>query len=328
LVFDNSDATKGLAFDVGTNVPTSSTVTLTVPAASGTIARTETFAAPPAIGNTTAAAGTFTTLTANNGTQTTSVPVLDLAQTWNASGTTFSALRVNVTNTNSAAASLLMDLQVGGTSRFAISRQGLFSILGTDGQYPTFDIQAAADASEGEVFRFRRIGAPFRYNSWVNRNVANVGSEQYMIFRISAGTGNNADQVDALTLTGQAWAGIGLKTPTANLTVANGANATTAHFYNTFTSATNHERGFLRWSSNVFQIGTEKGSGGGTARALEIRTDNVARINIGAAGEIGFFGAAAAAQPAAVADATDAASTQARLNDLLARLRTLGLIAT
>jgi hypothetical protein len=40
LVFDNSDATKGLAFDVGTNVPTSSTVTLTVPASSGTIALT------------------------------------------------------------------------------------------------------------------------------------------------------------------------------------------------------------------------------------------------------------------------------------------------
>jgi hypothetical protein len=38
LVFDNSDATKALAFDVGTNVPTSSTVTLTVPASSGTIA--------------------------------------------------------------------------------------------------------------------------------------------------------------------------------------------------------------------------------------------------------------------------------------------------
>jgi hypothetical protein len=40
LVFDNSDATKALAFDVGTNVPTSSTVTLTVPASSGTIALT------------------------------------------------------------------------------------------------------------------------------------------------------------------------------------------------------------------------------------------------------------------------------------------------
>jgi hypothetical protein len=40
LVFDNSDATKAMAFDVGTNVPTSSTVTLTVPASSGTIALT------------------------------------------------------------------------------------------------------------------------------------------------------------------------------------------------------------------------------------------------------------------------------------------------
>jgi hypothetical protein len=38
LVFDNSDATKAMAFNVGANVPTSSTVTLTVPASSGTIA--------------------------------------------------------------------------------------------------------------------------------------------------------------------------------------------------------------------------------------------------------------------------------------------------
>jgi len=65
LIFDNTDPTKAAKFDVGTNVPTSSTVTLTVPASSGTIARTETFAAPPAIGSTTPAAGTFTTLTAN-----------------------------------------------------------------------------------------------------------------------------------------------------------------------------------------------------------------------------------------------------------------------
>jgi hypothetical protein len=40
LVFDNSDATKAMAFNVGANVPTSSTVTLTVPASSGTIALT------------------------------------------------------------------------------------------------------------------------------------------------------------------------------------------------------------------------------------------------------------------------------------------------
>ena len=99
--------------------------------------------------------------------------------------------------------------------------------------------------------------------------------------------------------------------------------------------------------------------GGATARGLELRTDNTARLTIGSAGtvtlnttlaadaqnistdtttgtkigtgttqKIGFFNATPVVQQAAVADATDAASTQARLNDLLARLRTLGLIAT
>jgi hypothetical protein len=54
------------------------------------------------------------------------------------------------------------------------------------------------------------------------------------------------------------------------LGLRNAANAQTFNIYNTFTSATNHERGFMRWSSNVFQIGTEAGSGGGTARAFEL----------------------------------------------------------
>jgi hypothetical protein len=225
-------------------------------------------------------------------------------------------------------------------------------------------------------------------------------------------------------------------------------NAQTFNIYNTFTSATNHERLRLAWSSNVAIIGTEKGSGGGTARALALQTDGTTRMTVGTDGfvgigvtaerplhiqgsaafgrmdrqgangpawlmirmatgttvssswlfgpatgvasvanddfaiidygtftsgtsgtqrltiaksdgqltvngnlnlstkdlvtdtttgtkigtgttqKIGFFNATPAVQPAAVADATDAASTQARLNDLLARLRTLGLIAT
>jgi hypothetical protein len=45
-------------------------------------------------------------------------------------------------------------------------------------------------------------------------------------------------------------------------------------------------------------------------------------------GNAGFWNHATAAQPAAVADATDAASVILRLNDLLARLRGVGIIAT
>jgi len=70
----------------------------------------------------------------------------------------------------------------------------------------------------------------------------------------------------------------------------NGLNAQTFNIYNTFTSATNHERGFLRWSSNVFQIGTEKGSGGGTARNLEFATDGTSRWTIDTAGRLYLTG--------------------------------------
>jgi hypothetical protein len=75
--------------------------------------------------------------------------------------------------------------------------------------------------------------------------------------------------------------------------------------YNTFTSGTNHERGFLCWSSNVFQIGTEKGSGGGTARALEFQTDGVTRMTVGTNGNVGI-GIAGPSHPLQVIGSCDA----------------------
>ena len=61
---------------------------------------------------------------------------------------------------------------------------------------------------------------------------------------------------------------------------------------------------------------------------IVLGTTTGSKIGTGATQKLGFYDATPVVQPAAVADATDAASTQARLNDLLARLRTLGLIAT
>jgi hypothetical protein len=62
------------------------------------------------------------------GTVTTSSPVIDAAQTWNAVGTTFTGLKFNATDTASAAASLLMDLQVGGASRFSVTKAGTVTV--------------------------------------------------------------------------------------------------------------------------------------------------------------------------------------------------------
>jgi hypothetical protein len=53
-----------------------------------------------------------------------STPVLDLTQTWNQITTTFTGLKLNVTDTNSASGSLLLDLQVGGTSKFSVTKSG------------------------------------------------------------------------------------------------------------------------------------------------------------------------------------------------------------
>jgi hypothetical protein len=202
--------------------------------------------------------------------------------------------------------------------------------------------------------------------------------------------------------------------------VNGGTTAGPFRLYNTFTDASNYERGFMRWDSNNFDIGCEAagtgtlrnvriktnatsgvsgagyiefgGSGiintiksvGGTANgALYIYSQSTLRMLIGGSSgtqfyqlifpsgngaldigrtgnrwrdvfcrsvdltgdlilttatgtkigtattqKLGFFNATPVVQQAAIADATDAATAITQLNDLLAAMRTLGLIAT
>jgi len=58
------------------------------------------------------------------GTVTADTPVYDATQTWNAGAVTFTGLKFNATDTASAAASLLLDLQVGGASKFKVQKDG------------------------------------------------------------------------------------------------------------------------------------------------------------------------------------------------------------
>jgi hypothetical protein len=393
-LYDGTTPSKELKFDLS-GISTSTVRTLTAPDASGRIQ-----IEGQAIGNTTPAAGTFTTLTANNGTQTTSVPVLDLAQTWNNAATTFVSLNLNVTETAAGGNSLLFRLQRGGTTLFSIDRTGA-----CPQDFQANSLRTTDTNTSGAIYKTINSGS-YEWSSTTSR----FGASDVILRRDAAGV----------------------------LAQYNGTNAQELRIFNTFTSSTNHERGFLKWSSNVFQIGTEKGSGGGTARNVEILTDNVWRLRVQSEGlllsgngprvyfgnplisgdaesnlsldlqpfgagnviirsgllkmngttasfpalkrnsttlevrlandsafaplscaaltlngnldastrdvvtdtttgtkigtgttqKIGFFNATPVVQQAAVADATDAASTQARLNDLLARLRTLGLIAT
>jgi hypothetical protein len=50
--------------------------------------------------------------------------IYNLADTWGDGATTFTAIKMNVTDTASSASSLLMDLQVGGASKFKVNKDG------------------------------------------------------------------------------------------------------------------------------------------------------------------------------------------------------------
>ena len=64
-------------------------------------------------------------ISAVQGTLTSSLPAYHSTATWNSGGTTFTNIFSNVTDTASASASKLMDLQVGGASKFEVRKDGL-----------------------------------------------------------------------------------------------------------------------------------------------------------------------------------------------------------
>lgn len=65
------------------------------------------------------------------GTITTDQPIFNGTATWNAGGITFNGIKTNITDTASASASKLLDLQVGGVSKISVDKSGNASIAGT-----------------------------------------------------------------------------------------------------------------------------------------------------------------------------------------------------
>jgi hypothetical protein len=330
------------------------------------------FAAPPAIGNTTAAAGTFTTLTANNGTLTASAPAGTFSQTWDdqavfdasISGTTMTVtavtsgtLRVGMLLTGVVSAGTTitaLGTGTGGTGTYTVSISQTRASNTMTGTLNVFagallvNVDSAATLSNAPVFNARVNGSSVfqvMRNGQIRPAYSNDGANVTVALG-SNNTGFYDGGATALrlgiggTLT-QTWTSAGIVTirganPEYSLFGASlmkdgndilaqrrsdANNPQTFRIYNTVsgTNNVNFERTNFRWASNEFILDAEAG-GTGTLRGIKLGSATSSLL--------GFFGATPVVQQAAVADATDAASTQARLNDLLARLRTLGLIAT
>lgn len=136
------------------------------------------------------------------------------------------------------------------------------------------------------------------------------------------------EQVEKLTVTGDLTLGSSstlqwstdLKLVRVDANVLAQRNSTTAQelqVTNTFTSTTSYEIGKAEWASNVFRVGTEKGSGGGTARAMALVTDDTNRLDIGATGAVmvrgGNFALVVKRTPATVTTAGDTTYSAANM---------------
>ena len=189
---------------------------------------------------------------------------LDIAETWNSSGTTFTGVKLNVTDTASNAASKLIDLQVGGSSMFNVTKAGkavavdFGQTIGGSGfytngifSYANYFSAYAVTAGGGGVDSFERV---------IIRNSSLI---------LTDSAANNPVYVT------RDGAGI--------LAQRNGINPQTSRIYNTFTDASNYERATIGWSSNVLQIGTEA-AGTGIRRSINLNytttIDGNSRTNV------------------------------------------------
>jgi hypothetical protein len=177
--------------------------------------------------------------------------MLDLAGTWNTSGTP-TGLKLNVTDTASNAASLLMDLQVGGVSQFRVSKNGA--------------VNSAARADFGDPITSGGVNA-FRATGLVLGNAGEINWRSASTW--SAGSTDLILARDAANILAQ----------------RNGTNAQTSRIYNTYTDASNYERGFVGWISSFFVIGTEA-AGTGVNRELVFRVGGISRWNINGSGHL------------------------------------------
>lgn len=160
---------------------------------------------------------------------------------------------------------------------------------------------------------------------------SNVTLTHPWAFRVAAGASNFVGDVwmsSMLSVTGSIRASIIADTSGNAVLACSGAPS--AVNYITVTNAATGNAVELSASGDDTNVSFDmapKGTGNLTLRA----GDGNPRVQVNNTG-LGFFGATPAAQPTAVADAAGGATVDAEartaINDLLARLRTLGIIAT
>jgi hypothetical protein len=205
-------------------------------------------ASPTAIGSTAPNTGAFTSLTgapaANTAayavtgyslTGSNAQSVIDLAGTWNTTGTP-SAIKLNITDTASNASSLLMQLQTGGTNRFTVNKDGLVTasdrirVGNGTGLLPAYSFVNGTNTG-------------IQFDSGVPRVLGNLNGIGIFVITSSL-IAMQSSQAFGWTSGGSGVTADALLRRDAAGTIAqyNGTNAQEKRLYGTYTSSTNYQR--------------------------------------------------------------------------------------
>ena len=207
----------------------------------------------------TAAANTSALTASYSVTGANTTPLLDLSGSWNTTGIA-RGIRLNVTDTASAAGSLLAEFQRNGTLVASISKTGAYNISAQ-----------GIPASSG-------IG----WTGSSHLSLTHNGVTRAVINSLGVTANNSTDlgfNFAASTDAGSSFHSRILSDGAGTVAIRNGGTAGTPvpqnfRVYNyTDAGLTNYERGFMRWNSNVLEIGTEAG-GTGTTRSMSFLGGN------------------------------------------------------
>lgn len=177
-------------------------------------------------------------------------------QTWSNSAVTFTGWKYNVTDTASNASSLLADFQVNGVSKFSVTKGSVIRAIDFLGGASTFSGMgdAIGGISTGRALCVGTYGNAVDIAS-TQALITNTdnNSRRLLVLREKSGTTANQFELQSSSL----------------LPIFTLGSTGSVSLYNTYTDASNYERGFFRWNSNVLEIGTEA-AGTGTARNISL----------------------------------------------------------
>jgi hypothetical protein len=197
-------------------------------------------------------------LTGTGATITTSQPLIDVSQTWNNAAVTFTSAKINVTNTASAAASLLLDLQLGSVSQFNIDKTGVVNFAAGSKTAPTIKFSGFAGGLYGRVGGF----VTFSNGSVEMASIGSAGGAFCNQIGLAASGADLSATGTDLVLARDA---------SNTLALRNGVNAQTFNLYQTYTDASNYSRLQISYGgfTSAFSIFPQR-AGTGTTQDLII----------------------------------------------------------